>query len=206
VSRNLGQTSCHECSGGEDCVVLEGPIRPVTELEDPAYFRDHEGLLVAEARCVLCHTLYIAWVDWPGQHGSFRNVYWSLEERRLQNSDARFVDLSYRHAFNDEPAVEDLPLFTVETVLVRRPIDDHRYAHAHDPRAVARWRERVKAIRDRPIAEDLALVKAGPYSSEEIAALKLGRTWVQACALHDDCRRHPEVGVVCLARRERGAP
>jgi len=205
VSRNLGQTSCHECHGGTESIVLEGPIRPVTELEDPVYFHDHEGLLIAEARCVLCHALYIAWVDWPPPHE--HSHYWRLEERRSREPEARFVDLSYRRSFNDEPAVEDLPLFEVSTVLVRRPLADHRYLRHERADDVARWRARVEAARDRPITEDLALEAqvrgADPWRALDPA--NRDRTWVQACALHDDCRRHPEVGVVCLARRERDA-
>lgn len=115
MSRNLCRVDCDRCPGTHEHIVLEGPVRPVTAKEDPGYHGAHTGLLIAEARCVLCHTLYFAWVDWPGGHS-----FWRLSSKFEQ----RFCDLSYRHSFNDEPAPEDMPKFRVRVEYVSEPIDE----------------------------------------------------------------------------------
>jgi hypothetical protein len=117
VSRNLCRVDCAECPGGHEHIVLEGPVRQVTAAEDPGYHAAHAGLLIAEARCTLCYTLYFAWVDWPGG-----NSFWHLSTKCEQ----RFCDLSYRHSFNDEPAPQDLPRFRVRVEYVCEPIADER--------------------------------------------------------------------------------
>lgn len=112
MSRNLCRIDCAECPGGHEHIVLEGPVRPVTAKEDPGYYKAHAGLLIAEARCVLCGALYFAWVDWPNGHS-----FWHLASKHEQ----RFCDLSYRHSFNDEPDERDLPTHDVRIEYVRKP-------------------------------------------------------------------------------------
>lgn len=161
MSRNLGRTDCRECPGEHKHILLEEPPRPAIvrteangyEGDIPEVFgNDYAGLLVAKARCVLCHTLYLAWVDWPG-HG-----YGSHFELAKQIRGQKFCDLSYRHSFNDEPRTLDLPVFEVETVTVykRRPrMRAHSYFREEDAGPFKqRWEETVSS--GRTIADELA--------------------------------------------------
>lgn len=167
MSRNLCDIGCHECPGGHEHIVIEGPIRPVTEKEDPAYYRDHAGLLIAEARCVLCHALYFAWVDWPSSPHS----HWRLKDKPTGQ---RFCDLSFRHAFNDEPAIEDTPLFEVEAVVtyVRRPVkvDEHSYRRNDYGDELYRARKNAELERWKRRQEHAVELKLSP--ADELARVK----------------------------------
>lgn len=155
MSRNLCQVTCHECPGGHDHILLEEDPRPVSLDDVGSYYwstGNYAGLIVAKARCILCHTLYLAWVDWPSSpHG-----HWRLKGQ--QHDGRRFCDLSYRHAFNDEPSIEDTPLYAVEQVVtyVRRPVQvsEHTYRRndygdeayrARKADEIARWEARRNA-------------------------------------------------------------
>lgn len=131
MSRNLGDRSCHECVGLESHIVLEEEPRPGVQADFGGYWKDYEGIIVANARCVLCHTLYLAWVDWPGNEHRDRSKYWNRGIPKEQ----RFLDLSYREAFNDEPEVRDLPVYEIERVVTyrRKPFDPfhHTYYRHH---------------------------------------------------------------------------
>ncbi len=156
MSRNLGETSCHECPGGHDDIVLEGPIREVTAKEDPGYYEDHAGLLIAEARCILCHTLYFAWVDWVGSPYS----HWQL---RTKDRGVRFCDLSYRHSFNDEPSPEDLPVYDVVMVPSRTPAKEHTYMKfgSDEDRAVYAARREATIAKRLSLSDERALRSSG---------------------------------------------
>ncbi len=97
MSRNLGDRTCRIC---HDEVVLEELARPITEAETGPYHSEYRGMLVANAHCVTCDAKYLAWcVALASKRwGHFANPH-----------DAPFFDLSFRAAFNDEPAPEDLP-------------------------------------------------------------------------------------------------
>lgn len=157
MSRNLCRVDCRECPGGHEHIVIEGPIREVTAKEDPAYINDHRGLLIAEARCVLCHALYVAWIDWSNQPHS----HWHLKAHAGQ----RFCDLSYRHAFNDEPCVLDLPVYEVEQVIHyrRRPKATHPYFNDRDKDASEAFKTRWNST-----------VNSGMTIADEMAALPEG--------------------------------
>ncbi len=160
MSRNLARTDCSECPGGTEHILLEGPTRPVTAKEDP-YHAEHEGLLIAEARCVLCHTLYFAWVDWPNSQHS----YWHLKDRRYRNEDARFVDLSYRASFNDEPAPVDLPVYDVREIrsYSRAPAQPHTYLKygTDEQRAAYYTRREATLAAKMSVADEMARVAHG---------------------------------------------
>ena len=95
MSRNLGSTSCRICNGD---VTLEEAPRPITVGETGRYSSEYLGrLIVANARCS-CGAKYLAWVRLTGSFGHLTN-----------DRNEPFVDLSFRVAFNDEPAAEDLP-------------------------------------------------------------------------------------------------
>lgn len=158
MSRNLTSASCHECPGDHDHIVLEEEPRPVAELDIGAHYwstGNYRGLIVARAKCILCHTLYLAWVDWPSQAHS----WWHLRTKGGQ----RFCDLSFRHSFNDEPGVEDLPLFEVEQVVTfrREPIVTHVYEQYGSDDERAAWHARREAVRGRAIGDDMAMVRQG---------------------------------------------
>jgi hypothetical protein len=98
MSRNLGDTCCRICSGDGDVHMIEAP-RPITAEECGAYADLYVGhLVVARAICSFCGAKYLAWV-------SHDLAGWKREPSASQS----FVDLSFRRAFNDEPAAEDLP-------------------------------------------------------------------------------------------------
>jgi hypothetical protein len=91
-----------ECAICEEEIALEEPGRPVTaaECRDDARFLG--ALTVANAHCVGCGALYLAWVrlETPieAHAGYLRNP-----------GDEPFVDLSFRHSFRDRPDPRDLP-------------------------------------------------------------------------------------------------
>ena len=149
MSRNLCRTDCRSCPGEHEHILLEEAPRPITREDVSWCFDEYAGMLVAKARCVLCGALYLAWVDWPSNgRGHFRLA---------DHPGARFCDLSYRHAFNDEPAIEDTPIYEVERVVTyrRRPaaVEESSYRQVstdpkwreHDERALERWKRRQRA-------------------------------------------------------------
>jgi hypothetical protein len=97
VSRNTCNTSCSIC---HDDVMLEGEPGPITRDEAGPYFDeyDRQGLVVANASCIGCRAKYLAWVRIGGRF-----------PREPYEGGPPFIDLSFRAAFNDEPAPEDLP-------------------------------------------------------------------------------------------------
>lgn len=110
MSRNLCETHCDFCKGD---VTLDEAARPITEPEAGPYFPEFRGMLVANATCRVCKAKYLAWVDERPTGKS-----WT----RHAEADGRgFHDLSFRAAFNDEPAEEDLPEFKIEMVPQRSP-------------------------------------------------------------------------------------
>lgn len=118
MSRNLCQTNCAACSCEE--IALEEAARPITASEAGAYFDEYEGMLVANAHCSLCKALYLAWCD---EVKRIRNPW-----RGREVNERGFGDLSWRHAFNDEPSIRDLPLYVVNGE-ARQLVDDlHRAA------------------------------------------------------------------------------
>lgn len=164
MSRNFARIDCHECPGTHEHIILESEVRAVTK-EDvgPHYFSQYRGLIVANARCVLCHALYLAWVDWPGQ---------SIEHFRLNDLKKewgqRFCDLSFRQAFNDEPSIEDLPLFEVKQVVSyeRKLLASHTYLpeFGHEEKRAERveaYRARQEAVRGVSVFDEIASLKAG---------------------------------------------
>lgn len=93
MSRNLSDPSCAICSASAEDIVIEEAPRLGTREELGVYFHQ----LFANAHCSNCGALYLAWmVDAPSRYPRTRD-------------DGRHFDLSFRHAFNDEPAAADLP-------------------------------------------------------------------------------------------------
>lgn len=143
MSRNLGQVNCRECPGEHKDIILDEKPRSTVERDCGVYFTEYQGLIVANAHCRLCHTLYLAWVDFP-RDGT---EHFSLDaiNRRLMDGEERqrFVDLSYQNSFNDEPAEIDTPLYVVEQIVTyrRRPatVDEHTYRRAYPTKA---WEKR----------------------------------------------------------------
>lgn len=107
MSRNLGRTCCGFCSGS---VTLEEQPRAITRDEAGCYYETHHGFgyargIFANARCGTCGAKYLAWVSLlacDGYSGSSGSSWGHAET-------VPFFDLSFRRAFNDEPAEEDLP-------------------------------------------------------------------------------------------------
>lgn len=88
MSRNLLRRDCAECPGSVEHIILEETPRPITlEETGPHLFGEYKGLIVANAHCGLCHTLYLAWIEWPG------HSYWERDDT------GRHLDLSYRKGF-----------------------------------------------------------------------------------------------------------
>jgi hypothetical protein len=111
MSRNLCQIDCEFCKG---VVTLDEPARPITKAETGSYFPEYGGMLVANATCRLCKAKYLAWVDERPSGKSWARH--TEDDNKLG-----FHDLSFREAFNDEPANADMPEFKIETVKVRVP-------------------------------------------------------------------------------------
>jgi hypothetical protein len=110
MSRNLARTTCRTCDG------------PVT-LTGVPYQKLPAHIVICDAECVTCGTLYSAWLHQPSR---------GIETEHRQSECGAFYDLSYRSTFNDEPCAEDFPRgnITVEIiasvdgkVIGRRPFD-----------------------------------------------------------------------------------
>lgn len=96
MSRNLGDTWCKFCGGKP---VLDEPARVAGDDQFGYYASEYRGMKVANATCPDCKGKYLAWVeDAPGK------PYWRSAPARGHE----YMDLSFRRAFNDEPAPEDL--------------------------------------------------------------------------------------------------
>ncbi len=68
MSRNLNSTTCDQC--GHDVELIEKP-RPITVKDAGSYFKEYEGMLVANAECPMCMAKYLALVD-KDQHHCFK--------------------------------------------------------------------------------------------------------------------------------------
>ena len=128
MSRNLLRKDCAICYS--DDIEIEEPPRPIKPHECRGYEKEYVGQLeVANARCKNCDAKYLAWV----RHrftGSGPHDKWSREPF---GDGPPFVDLSFRAAFNDEPAAEDLP--TVEKLAEIH--SERQRKHAADLRRAA---------------------------------------------------------------------
>ncbi len=105
MSRNIAKTTCDHCGSR---VVVTGRLHPITKEEAHVYFKEFEGLIVADAECSVCRAKYIAWCDYSTCRGIHN------DPRRCQGVQP-FWDLSYRSTFNDEPGDKDL-VYDVEWV------------------------------------------------------------------------------------------
>jgi len=112
MSRNLGQTTCYFCS--TEVEMVEAPRLVTVEDTGPHYFKFARGRIVAHAVCPMCRAKYLAWVDGTGCSG----VDHQYPSPRYDD-DGKPVpaDLSFRTAYNDEPAPADMPEFAVEVIL-----------------------------------------------------------------------------------------
>jgi hypothetical protein len=115
MSRNLGSTSCAFCNGP---VVLDEKLRPITREEAGVYYDTHQGYgyaggLFANATCSTCGAQYLAWGSLAACAGYGAGAG---HLGRSTNDERPFNDLSHRAAFNDEPAEEDLPEWSIRTI------------------------------------------------------------------------------------------
>jgi hypothetical protein len=106
MSRNLMIDDCAVCHGA---IVLEEAARPITTEECRGCELTYLGrLVVANARCVGCGTLYLAWISWQSDRPS--PVPWVRKsDRPARDGDGSFSDLSFRHSFDTDPDADDLP-------------------------------------------------------------------------------------------------
>ncbi len=110
MSRNLGRTDCKFC---HSAVTLDEEPRLITPEEAGCYYATYQGYgyagaIMANATCAACGAKYLAWVSLQACEG-YRGGWGRVDG-------APFFDLSFRAAFNDEPAEDDLPDWEVSTV------------------------------------------------------------------------------------------
>lgn len=182
MSRNLGNTSCAECEADHKYIRLEEEPRPITKDEAGVYFNEFSSLIVAKAICTHCHTLYLAWVIQPSRH---LGPPWGWTKEDLDVTGLRFMDLSYRNSFDDEPDIGDLPLFKVitssnGTIARTRYPDSHLYGQEWPGVGFEERRAKVDAWKQR--------------KDEAFAML-------DCCRIHPDCVKHPDTGRDCRAER-----
>lgn len=129
MSRNIGSESCDFC--GADPICEEDP-RPLTEAEGGPYTDAMRRVLFMNAICPKCGALYLAWA---GRSHS--------EPVPLGR---QFFDLSFRHSFNDEPAIEDHPIWRVDQF-------GDRVGLIEDPERMSYWRSHWTSPRNEKEAE-----------------------------------------------------
>jgi hypothetical protein len=118
MSRNLCRVDCVFCEG---IVRTSEAPRPITREEAGAYWQWYEGMLVARAACVDCEAPFLAWVDETNRADRQGFRYGNKAEPGQSH-----FDLSHYHAFNDEPAREDMPRWRIEVVRQR-----HSWPHCY---------------------------------------------------------------------------
>lgn len=170
MSRNLASLRCQTSGCRVEEVVLEEPPRPITRSEAGAYFAEYEGMLVANAHCPACLALYLAWVDESTRRRKPASIYWAPRAH-----ERGYVDLSYRNAFNDEPATEDLPVFLVApkkggwrrvAPIHRDPEGEDYFRKGADQKAArARWFARAEEA----VAENNPPIEDGDLVSVAVA-------------------------------------
>ena len=102
MSRNLGRTDCQQCGGP---IEFEESPRLITEANCGDYFREYQGMYVANAHCVYCQTKYLAWYK----------IYNLINPWMYD-----FSDLSYRESFDNEPGDGDVDIVRVAWVQQKR--------------------------------------------------------------------------------------
>lgn len=117
MARNLMRTNCDFCDG--EVVLTEEP-RLITREDCGIYYDTHDGygnagMIVAFAECKDCEAKYLARIDGSACAG------YGLHDYYRRRTDAPFFDLSFRQSFNDEPGSDDLPVYEIEVVRVRKP-------------------------------------------------------------------------------------
>jgi hypothetical protein len=92
--------------------VKTGPEHEITEQEGGVYYKEFSPMVVADAECEVCGAKYLAWVDergrepWVG-NGTIYHFKNYADPDHYDDPRRAFFDLSYRKAFNDEPAKAD---------------------------------------------------------------------------------------------------
>lgn len=128
MSRNLCTLYCRFC--GTMPTLSEHP-RPIRKEEAKIYFKDYEGMLVADAECSVCGAEYLAWVDERTITG--KQAKYFLEDgchpRFASNG---FFDLSFRSTFNDDYGVKDVP----KSHMIRMLARSHAIVNLVEPIAV----------------------------------------------------------------------
>lgn len=99
MSRNLCQTNCYFCDSE---LQLEGNPHIITRKEAGIYKDGFQNLIVDNADCPICEAKYLAWMNRGMNRASYQ--------------EGVIADLSFRHAFNDEPALEDLPKYYIKWI------------------------------------------------------------------------------------------
>lgn len=125
------------------------------------YWDEYEGMKVANATCPMCAAKYLAWCSESNMH---RTRYGG---RRLDGLEpGTFGDLSFRSSFNDEPGIDDLPLFAVEPRRVgpAKPCGHAEWYERHYPDEYATWIARRDAAW---VAETGAAKDEAPRGEEE---------------------------------------
>lgn len=162
MSRNLSTTSCHACHSSCAQMVIEETPRPITLADVPSvYFPECDGMYVAHAHCSWCFAKYLAWIIPPHtfSHNRARRIDQlrdqnvilspfgasSIVFRDIRDPEILVCDLSYREAYNDEPASGDLPIFDVVLEPKRTLAAEHTYLAWAEPHEVHRHRLRQAA-------------------------------------------------------------
>jgi len=133
MSRNLCSTHCYYCD--DDTVSVRSENRKISKEESEPFFKEFDGMIVADAECDVCGAQYLAWVDFSSNK---QTDYWKNDGTRP------FVDLSFRAAFNDEPCPEDCPIWNIENTYKRtiRDAPDNTYGTDESRN---RWKKRATA-------------------------------------------------------------
>ena len=117
MSRNLCRTSCYFCKG--EVKLTEEP-RKGTEVDFGGYKDQYDGMIIANAECSDCEAKYLAWID---ERTRCSQEYHGCNRYTVVKG--KFIDLSFRSSFNDEPDVDDLPRWKFVTTRQRVEPDRH---------------------------------------------------------------------------------
>lgn len=188
MSRNLGRTSCAIC---ESTAIATQAPRALLPSEAGRQREEYEKkcLMVADARCTICGTRYLAWVCWID--GSGRPVNPIDPALGAGARHDPFIDLSFWSHFDDEPSSQDLP-----PANQLRQIEDER-------RRIEVLRLRKRSLEFSPGQHQLHLLKQAKELEDQIGQRSPWERYLSQASQAPQAPSTPSIAVVASGKRRK---